>query len=139
MDPLTQLIKLLHPHGIRWKRLDAYGDWALQFTGHDGVSFCMIGKGNCVIQLMGGQRKHLSEGDLVVISAPPIWVLTHGHHAQLEDFEATYAGVDGRTACVGEFDSGPLTQLLGGQISFGSGHMKLLRGVLPAMLRFPAS
>jgi AraC-like DNA-binding protein len=99
----------------------------------------MIGKGNCEIELAGGQREHLSEGDLVVINAPPIWVLTHGHHAQLEGFEATYAGVDGRTACVGEPDFGTLTQLLGGQISFGSGHITLLQGPLPPMLRIPGS
>lgn len=139
MDPLTQLIKLLHPHGLRWKRLDASGEWALQFRGHDGVSFCMACKGSCEIQLEGRQREQLGEGDLVLLNAPPRWILMHGLHAQLEDFEATYAGVDGSTAFVGKSESEPTTQLLGGQISFGSGNIKLLRGVLPAMLRIPAS
>jgi AraC-like DNA-binding protein len=139
MDPLTQLIKLLRPRGLRWKRLDAWGDWALQFSGHDGVSFCMVGKGSCDIQLEGRQREHLGEGDLVLINAPPRWLLARGLHAQLEDFEAAYAGVDGSTAFIGKSDSGPLTQLLGGQISFASGNIKLLRSVLPAMLRIPSS
>ena len=139
MDPLTQLIKLLHPHSLRWKRLEATGDWALQFRGHDGVSFCMLGKGDCDIQLEGQQREHLGEGDLVLLNAPPCWVLMHGRHAQVEDFEASYAGVDGSTALVGTSNSGSVTHLLGGQISFGSGNIRLLRGVLPAMLRIPSS
>jgi AraC-like DNA-binding protein len=138
MDPLTQLIKLLRPHGLRWKRLDAAGDWTLQFRGHNGMSFCMVGKGNCEIQLEGQQREHLGEGDLVLLNAPPSWVLMNGLHAQLEDFEATYAGVDGNTAIVGTPDSGPITQLLGGQISFAPGNLELLRDVLPAMLRIPS-
>jgi AraC-like DNA-binding protein len=138
MDPLTQLIKLLRPHELRWKRLDATGDWALQFRGHDGMSFCMVGKGKCEIQLEGQQREYLDEGDLVLLNAPPPWVLMDGLHAQLEDFEATYAGVDGNTAFIGKSNSGPVTQLLGGQISFGPGNIKLLRDVLPAMLRVPS-
>ncbi|MGI4826903.1 MAG: AraC family transcriptional regulator [Janthinobacterium lividum] len=139
MDPLTQLIKLLRPHGLRWKRLDAFGDWALQFAGHSGVSFCMVSKGSCSIQLVGRPGALLGEGDLILLNAPSSWALNHGEHAHLENFETTYAGLDGRIACVGESDSGLLTQLLGGQISFESSHVKLLRGVLPAMLRFPAS
>jgi AraC-like DNA-binding protein len=138
MDPLTQLIKLLRPHGLRWKRLDATGDWALQFRGHDGMSFCMVSKGKCEIQLEGQQWEHLDEGDLVLLNAPPRWVLMDGLHAQLEDFEATYAGVDGNTAFIGKSDSGPVTRLLGGQISFGSGNIKLFGHVLPAMLRIPS-
>jgi AraC-like DNA-binding protein len=138
VDPLTQLIKLLRPHGLRWKRLDATGDWALQFRGHDGMSFCMVGKGKCEIQLEGQQREHLDEGDLVLLNAPPRWVLMYGLHAQLEDFEATYAGVDGNAAFIGKSDSGPVTKLLGGEISFGPGNIKLLRDVLPAMLRIPS-
>jgi AraC-like DNA-binding protein len=138
MDPLTQLIKLLRPHGLRWKRLDATGDWALQFRGHDGMSFCMVGKGKCEIQLEGQQRERLGEGDLVLLNAPPRWVLMDGLHAQLEDFEATYAGVDGNTSFIGKSGSGPVTQLLGGQISFGPGNIKLLRDVLPAVLRIPS-
>lgn len=138
MDPLTQLVELLRPHGLRWKRLDATGDWALQFRGHDGVSFCMVGKGDCDIQVEGQQGEHLGEGDLVRLNAPPPWMLMHGPHPHLEDFEATYAGMDGNTAFVGKSDSGPLTQLLGGQISFGSGNIKLLGGILPPMLRIPS-
>lgn len=139
MDPFTQLIQLLRPNGLRWKQLDAHGDWALQFSEHSGLSFCMVAKGNCQIQLPGEQRKELVEGDLVLLSAPPVWVLTHGDHARLENFETTYAGADGRAACVGEFGSGPLTQLLGGQMSFDSSHSKLLRDVLPAVLHIPAA
>ena len=139
MDPLSHLINLLRPHGLRWKRLDATGDWAVQFRGHDGMSFCMVGKGHCEIQLEGRQPEHLGEGDLVLLNAPPRWVLRDGLHARLEDFEATYAGVDGNTAFVGKSRSGPLTQLLGGQISFASGNIRLLRDVFPAMLRIPSS
>jgi hypothetical protein len=138
MDPLTQLVELLRPHGLRWKRLDATGDWALQFRGHDGVSFCMVGKGDCDIQVEGQQGEHLGEGDLVLLNAPPPWMLMHGPLPHLEDFEATYAGMDGNTAFIGTSSSGPLTQLLGGQIFFGSGNIKLLRGILPPMLRIPS-
>jgi AraC-like DNA-binding protein len=138
MDPLTQLIKLLRPHGLRWKRIDATGDWALQFRGHDGMSFCMVGKGKCEIRLEGQQREHLGEGDLVLLNAPPSWVLMDGLDAHVEDFEATYAGVDGNTAFIGKSDSGPVTQLLGGQISFRPGNIQLLRDTLPAMLRIPS-
>ena len=69
---------------------------------------------------------------------PPRWVLMYGLDAQLEDFETTYAGVDGNTAFIGKPDSGPVTELLGGQIPFGPGNIELLRDVLPAMLRIPS-
>lgn len=139
MDPFSQLIQLLRPNGLRWKQLDAYGDWALQFSGHGGLSFCMVVRGNCQIQLPGEQRKDLGEGDLVLLSAPSGWVLTHGDHARLENFETMYAGADGRAACVGESSAGPLTQLLGGQMSFDSSDSTFLRDVLPAMLHIPAA
>jgi len=98
----------------------------------------MVGKGKCEIQLEGQEQQHLDEGDLVLLNAPPRWVLMDGLDAQLEDFEATYAGVDGNTAFIGKSASGPLTQLLGGQISFGPGNVELLRDALPAMLRIPS-
>ena len=98
----------------------------------------MGGKGKCEIQLEGQEQQHLDEGDLVLLNAPPRWVLMDGLDAQLEDFEATYAGVDGNTAFIGKSASGPLTQLLGGQISFGPGNVELLRDALPAMLRIPS-
>ena len=139
MDPLTQLIKLLHPHGLRWKRLEAMGDWALRFRGHDGVSFCLIGKGDCSIQLEGQRWERLGEGDLVLLNAPPCWVPMRGLRPQLEDFETSYAGKDGSTALVGAPQCGPVTHLLGGEISLGYGHIKLLRSVMPEMLRIPSS
>ena len=109
------------------------------FAGTMGMSFCMVGKGKCEIQLEGQQPEYLREGDLVLLNAPPRWMLMDGLDANLEDFEATYAGVDGNMAFIGKSDSGPVTHLLGGQISFGSDNIKLLRGVLPAMLRIQSS
>jgi CSLREA domain-containing protein len=41
-------------------------------------------------------------------------------------------------ALTGTINSGPVTQLLGGQISFGPGNIQLLRDILPAMLRIPS-
>ena len=67
---------------------------ALQFRGHKGMSFRMVGKGKCEIQLEGQQREHLREGDLVLPNAPPRWMLMDGFDARLEDFETTYAGVE---------------------------------------------
>ena len=79
------------------------------------------------------------EGDLVLLSAPPGWVLSHGDDVRLEIFEGTYARADGRAACVGDPGSSLLTQLLGGQMSFDSSHPTLLRGMLPTMLHIPSA
>ncbi len=103
------------------------------------MSFCLIGAGSCRLQVSDGEPKLLREGDYVLLTAPPAWTLSKGEGAALEDFEAVYAGPDGRPALVGKENAGPLTRLLGGQFAFDTANAELLKGLLPAVVEIRSS
>lgn len=53
MDPLSDIVALLHPHDCVAAGLDAGGDWSIQFEKHGGLKCNAILKGSCWLSVEG--------------------------------------------------------------------------------------
>ena len=139
MDPLTQTIALLRPRALLWKQLEAIGDWALRFPRNEGVAFCVVAAGRCVLQVADRKPCVLGEGDFLLLTAPPAWTLGETETAVPINLDELPSGPDMRTTFLGRGRMGPVTRLLGGHFRFDGANAALLKGLLPAIvtIQFP--
>jgi len=67
VDPLTDLIALLRPRAVLWKRLRGQGEWALRFAANRDVNFGTVLSGRCVLT-GAGAPVDLSQGDFLLLT-----------------------------------------------------------------------
>jgi AraC-like DNA-binding protein len=135
MDPLTQTLQLLRPRALTWKEAECAGDWALRFPAILGVTFTLVAKGACRLELPDRAHLQLAEGDFVLMAAPPAWTLSDGAPTTVTDGRVGQLNVDRFSARVGRQDGEASTRLVGGHFSFDSANAGLLAGLLPPMVR----
>lgn len=131
LDPLSQTLSLLHPRALRWKCLEARGPWRIDFPGHDGIVFCLVLQGGCLLRT-GDTDERLSEGSFLFMRAPAPWSLGDGSEVPSllrEDLPRDEHGVARLEA-----GDGPLARLIGGYLTIPSRHRALLEACLPARL-----
>ena len=135
MDPLTQTLQLLRPRALTWKEAECAGDWALRFPAISGVTFTLVAKGSCRLELPGRAPLPLTEGDFVLMTAPPVWTLSDGAATAVTDGRIGHLGVDRFSARVGRQDGEASTRLVGGHFSFEAANAGLLAGLLPPIVQ----
>jgi AraC-like DNA-binding protein len=133
LDPLTQTIALLRPRSLLWKQMEARGDWAVRFPANDGAVFCLIVSGTCLFQIAGREPRALSEGDFLLLTAPPSWTLATDSSVVPRDFVRTQTSAAVQTRLVEHGTSGPVIRIVGGHFRFDDANATLLHSVLPAM------
>jgi AraC-like DNA-binding protein len=133
VDPLAQTIDLLRPKALRWKQLEATGDWCLRFPATNGVAFCLVQAGHCELTLGAGPPVHLGEGDYVLLAAPPGWTLRHGEAVEPTDVQ-THLQAGGSLTVIGGALGGPVTRVLGGHFSFDGVDSAMLATLLPRLV-----
>jgi len=135
MDPLSQTLDLLRPQGFTWKEAEAAGDWAIRFPKTTGVSFSLIAAGACRLELPGQPARRLSQGDFILLAAPPAWVLANGAPSDCIDFERTPDHGDRLKGFLGQRGAGPITRTVGGHFHFDPVNIDLLTGLLPPVVQ----
>ncbi|MDZ3992281.1 AraC family transcriptional regulator [Pseudomonas sp. Teo4] len=68
MDPLCEVLNLMHPGITRSAALDAAGPWSLRFPPAQGIKFCSVERGVCWIAMADGPYQRLESGDCFVLS-----------------------------------------------------------------------
>jgi len=129
---MTQLVELLRPKALAWKRLIGRGDWAWRFRNEGGVAFGLVASGTCWLQPKGGDERQLRPGDCLFMAGPSTWTLRKGDGAPVLDFEDVYPmpskGNLPVTADKGE------VHIIGGHFEFDSANEGLLTALLPPVL-----
>lgn len=127
MDPLTQTIELLRPNALTWKEGEMPDDYALGFPAHAGVAFSFVTRGACRLGLPDTPPIPLSEGDFLLLAAPPYWTLATGNPAAEIDFLSTFGKVERYSF------SGPpgAAHLVGGHFGFDDANASLLTSLMP--------
>ncbi|NUB45007.1 AraC family transcriptional regulator [Fertoebacter nigrum] len=132
MDPLSEIISMLHPHACVAAGLDAGGDWSIRFERHAGLKCNAVLKGRCWLCVDGSKPVILEAGDCVILPHGRPFVISSAPAQEGVDAGSVYAPVrHGGTAVYGgggDFFMASSRFLLSGTI----GDM-LLRG-LPAVL-----
>ena len=139
MDPLTQMIELLAPHGFTWKDASAAGNWAIRFPAHAGAAFCLIAAGSCRLGLPGQAPQRLDEGDFVLLVSPPRWTLSSGARTVAIEFDRAAVKHGRIRSRLGSRGAPEVTRLIGGSFRFEDASAELLASLLPRVVTIRSS
>ncbi len=111
MDPLSQILVLLKPQAVFWRIVEAHDDWTIRFMPSDIVVFGQMIEGKARVDRDDGAGLDLTEGDFMVMPAPPPWTMTGGRGGPPIDFKAAIADPGlllsaGRNATITRFIAG---------------------------------
>lgn len=132
MDPLSDILSLLKPHGYMAGGFDAAGPWSVQFPRHDGIKFYSVVSGQCWLSIEGAEAVRLRAGDCLL--------LPRGLPFRLAS-DLALTPVDALSV-ITTAPQGGITTLNGGGDYFGFGgyfafagdHAEMLLGVLPPVV-----
>jgi AraC-like DNA-binding protein len=75
MEPLTDILDLLHPGAVFSKPITGRGRWGIQYGTHPSPSFCLVQKGRCWLVLKAEQPLLLEPGDFLLLPQTPAFTL----------------------------------------------------------------
>ncbi len=130
MDPLSDALSLLRPQSSISAGLEAGGDWAISFPGHEGIKFNAVMKGACWVSVAGDpEPRWIEEGDCFLLTrGRPFTFATDLSLAPIDARTIYDKAVDGIARC----DGGGDFFLIGGRFVFAGEHAEILFGALPA-------
>jgi AraC-like DNA-binding protein len=135
LDPIIQIVELLRPHALhRCRPMHGRGDWAVRFPQKSNVVFGLIVAGSCYLDYPDLEQRDLRAGDLLVMNAPPSWMLRQGDRVTPVDFEPAGAAVSASTVSFGRSEAGDLTRIIGGHFSFDTANANLLAELLAPVI-----
>lgn len=134
MDPLSDMISLLHPQDCVAAGLDAGGDWSIRFDRHEGLKCNAVLKGSCWLAVEGvAEPLRLEAGDCVILPQGRPFLLSARRARLGEAAETIYAQVPhGSTAVYG---GGGDFFMTGSRFLLCGPAAKILLATLPPVLR----
>jgi AraC-like DNA-binding protein len=75
MDPLTDIVVLLHPRAAFSKPITGRGRWGVRYQAQATSSFCIVQTGHCWLTLDGHQPRLLEQGDFLLLPLTPAFTL----------------------------------------------------------------
>ena len=139
MDPLSDIVALLHPHDCVAAGLDAGGDWRVRFDRHAGLKCNAVLEGACWLRVEGMDAPlRLEAGDCAILPHGRPFVLSARPMRGGADAAAVYAPVPhGGTAVHG---GGGAFFMTGARFLLsGSAADALLRALPPIMVVRPGA
>lgn len=132
MDPLSDILTLLRPRSTLSVALDAGGDWAIAFQGHEGVKFNAVRRGACWVRVEGDAEPHrIEEGDCFLLtSGRPFVLATDLSVPPLEPAAVYGRKVNGVAVC----NAGGDFLMLSGRFTFDGDHANVLFGAMPPVV-----
>jgi AraC-like DNA-binding protein len=132
MDPLSDVLSLLHVEDAKVGRIESGGRWAMRGYDERRFSFCALLKGSCwLVTDDVDQPIHVEAGDCFALS---------GDSSFLIGSDLTMAAVDFHDALAASGDAviqlgtGAETTMIGARFTFDDGHARPLLDLLPSTI-----
>jgi AraC-like DNA-binding protein len=137
-DPFSDILKLTNAETFVSGGFTAGGSWAIRFPSPDKIKFFALVKGNCWLRIDGQEPPpvRVEEGDVLLLSAQPSFVLASDLAAVPVDATDLFTGTVYRTAKLGDGDD--CTQI-GGHVRLDPSSGALLADVLPPLIHVKAA
>ncbi|MDG4831045.1 AraC family transcriptional regulator [Solwaraspora sp. WMMD1047] len=133
MDPLSEVLALLRPHGYLTAGFDAGGDWALELDDLAGRIKCYaVVKGSCWLTLAGHPPVPVAEGACFVLPTGRTAVI--GSAPDVAPARASTVLDPDRSGQVITYNGGGGVYLVGARFEAGSPHVGLLLRNLPPLM-----
>jgi AraC-like DNA-binding protein len=136
-DPFSDILKLTNAESSVSGGFTAGGSWAIRFPSPDKIKFFALVKGNCWLLIDGRQVPvRIEEGDVLLLSAQPSFVLASDLAAVPVDATGLFTGTVYRTAKLGDGDD---CIQIGGHVRLDPSSGGLLADVLPPLIHVKAA
>jgi AraC-like DNA-binding protein len=133
-DPLSDILSLLTPDTCIAGGFDLGGEWSIRFEKHDGVKYFALVSGGAWLSVEGDPEPiRLEAGDCVLLPNGRRFVMAR-------DPAITPLGIAALPESdwnggIATLNDGGETMLLGGHFGFSGGHLDILLGSMPAIIR----
>lgn len=133
-DPLSDVVRLLHPRAVFANLISGKGDWAVRYAEYGQPGFCIVLEGTAVLAVDGHAPITIGAGDFVLLPATPAFTLSSLVPAPpvFIDPKLVPGGQGERRH--GDPDGAPDMRSLGGAFLFDSAQAGLLVSLLPAVV-----
>lgn len=133
-DPLSEVVRLLQPHGVFANPISGKGKWAIRYSSYGKPSFCIMLKGSCLLAVDGHEPITISAGDFVLLPATPPFTISSIDPGPCIDVDpqTMTEGVEERR--YGELGGEPEMRSLGGAFLFDNADPRLLVSLLPGVV-----
>jgi len=134
IDPLSEIIGLLHPRAVFTKGISGAGRWGVRYSAFGHPSFAIVIEGSCRLAVDGQAELTLHAGDFVLLPTTPGFVMSGFEPVIPEFIDPHVAAVATGEVRHGRPD-GPLSvRILGGYFVFGNEDSGLLVSLLPQQI-----
>lgn len=135
VDPLSEVVQLLHPSAAFANLISGKGSWAVRYSEFGRPSFCIMLEGSCLLTVTGQAPIVLGAGDFVLLPTTPAFTLSSFAPAPAVDLDPhdVTATVNGELR-YGEQGGVPEMLSLGGSFVFDCADPGLLVALLPTVV-----
>lgn len=138
-DPLSEVVRLLHPRAVFANVISGKGNWAVRFSEFGRPSFCILLDGSCQLAVDGHEAITISAGDFVLLPTTPAFTISSVAPAPPVHLDP-FALVGGKTEVRYGEQTGPADmRSLGGSFLFDCADAGLLVSLLPAVVHVQGS
>jgi len=133
-DPLSDVVRLLHPQAVFANLISGKGHWAVRYAAYGHPGFCIVLEGDAVLAVDGHPPIAIGAGDFVLLPTTPAFTLSGVLPAPPVFIDpALVPGGQGELRH-GEQGGAPDMLSLGGAFLFDSANAGLLASLLPTVV-----
>ncbi|MBA1273360.1 AraC family transcriptional regulator [Stutzerimonas azotifigens] len=76
MDPLSEVVRFLHPRAVFANVVSGKGNWAVRYSRYGLPSFCIMLEGSALLVVDGHEPISISAGDFILLPSTPGFMLS---------------------------------------------------------------
>lgn len=138
-DPLSQVIRLLHPRAVFANVISGKGNWAVRFSEFGQPSFCIVLEGRSRLSVDGHEPVTIQAGDFVLLPTTPPFTISSEAPAPPVHLDPNSLLERRGEVRYGEQTGVPDMRSLGGSFLFEESDPALLVSLLPTVVHVQGS
>lgn len=138
-DPLSDVVRLLHPRAAFANIISGKGDWAVRYSAFGRPSFSIVLEGSSRLAVDGHDPIAIGAGDFVLLPATPAFTLSSATPAPPVHLDPNKVAETRGEVRYGEQGGPPDMRSLGGAFLFEHADPALLVSLLPSVVHVQGS
>jgi len=138
-DPLSEVVRLLHPSAVFANIISGKGNWAVRYSEFGQPSFCIVLDGSSRLAVDGHEPITISAGDFVLLPTTPAFTISSFVPAPPVYMDPNKVSGGKSELRYGEQQGQPDMRSLGGSFLFDCADPRLLVSLLPAVVHVQGS
>lgn len=138
-DPLSEVVRLLHPSAAFANVISGKGNWAVRYSEYGLPSFCIMLNGSCLLMVDGREAITISAGDFILLPTTPAFTLSSFVPVPPVYLDPNKVASLRSELRYGEQEGPPDMRSLGGAFLFDGSDPGLLISLLPKVVHVRGS